>query len=53
MSFSKCDLLRSNALHNPKKLEKEALGGVKADELLEDITKVVIQQQVNSAKNLK
>ncbi len=35
-----------------QKTGKRALGGVKADELLEDITKVVIQQQVNSAKIL-
>ncbi|MEN8852618.1 MAG: polyphosphate kinase 1, partial [Candidatus Arcticimaribacter sp.] len=35
-----------------QKTGKKALGGVKADELLEDITKVVIQQQANSAKIL-
>ncbi len=35
-----------------QKTGKRALGGVKADELLEDITKVVIQQQADSAKIL-
>jgi len=36
-----------------QKTGKKALGGVKADELLEDITQVVIQQQQDSAKILE
>ena len=35
-----------------QKTGKKALGGIKADELLKDITKVVIKQQTNSAKIL-
>ena len=36
-----------------QKTGKKALGGIKADELLKDITKVVIKQQTNSAKILR
>ena len=36
-----------------QKTGKKALGGVKADELLEDITRVVIKQQHDSAKILE
>ena len=36
-----------------QKTGKKALGGIKADELLKDITKVVIKQQSNSAKILE
>ena len=35
-----------------QKTGKKALGGIKADELLKDITKVVIKQQADSAKIL-
>ncbi len=35
-----------------QKTGKKALGGIKADELLKDITKVVIKQQTHSAKIL-
>ncbi len=35
-----------------QKTGKKALGGIKADELLKDITKVVIKQQTDSAKIL-
>lgn len=36
-----------------QKTGKKALGGIKADELLKDITKVVIKQQTDSAKILE
>ena len=36
-----------------QKTGKKALGGIKADELLKDITKVVIKQQADSAKILE